>query len=78
MRTKRRSNAFDRHLNSKGAVNEMHEKNVLELHFFLLKSLVLGEERAKSAFKYVQKHLYYPKHVLLCIIFLNARDVTWV
>ena len=42
------------------------KKNVLEHAVFLLKSLVLWSERAKPVFKYIQKHLYYPKHVLLC------------
>ena len=51
------------------------KKNVLEHAVFLLKSLVLRSERTKPVFKNVQKHLYDPKHVLLCIIFLHARKL---
>ena len=51
------------------------KQNVLEHAVFLLKPLVLRSERVKPVFKNVQKHLYDPKHVLLCIIFLHARKL---
>ena len=75
----KKNSRFDdsKQLKNKGAVNEVREKNVLENTVFLLKSLVLRSERAKPVFKNVQKHLYDPKHVLLCIIFLHARKLHW-
>ena len=52
------------------------KESVLEHAVFLLKPLLSRSEITKPVSNYVQKHLYDPNDVLLCITYLYALEFT--